>query len=140
MAIQGTRKDQYDVKLIVDGTNLGTFDTLTGGEVDSDELKYKPGGMAPSISLGGSTTIGQVVLGRNYRLQRDHLAVHRLLARVGKAAAVVVKQPLDADGNAYGKPLNYRGVLKRVLPPEVDSMSTDPAILEIEITPEGNVT
>lgn len=140
MAIQGTRKDQYDVKLIIDGVNLGTWDTLTGGEVDSDELKYKPGGMAPSISLGGSTNIGQVVVGRNYRLQRDHLRVHWLLARVGKAVAVIVKQPLDPDGNAFGKALNYRGILKRVLPPEVDSQATDAAILEVEITPEGNVT
>lgn len=140
MAIQGTRKDQYDVKLIVDGVNLGTFDTLTGGEVDSDELKYKPGGMAPSISLGGSTSIGALVLGRNYRLQRDHLRVHWLLARVGKATAVIVKQPLDADGNAFGKALNYRGTLKRVLAPEVDSTSTDAAILEVEVTPEGSVT
>lgn len=133
------RKDQYDTRVSVDGRNLGTFDTMTGGEVDSDELKYKPGGMAPLVSLGGSITIGQVVVSRLYRLQRDHLLVHWLLSRIGKGKVVVNKQPLDPDGNAFGKPLVYRGILKRCLPPEVDSTSTDPALIEIEVTPEGAV-
>lgn len=135
-----SRKDMYDTRVTVDGRNLGTFDVLTGGETDSDELKYKPGGMAPAVSLGGSVTVGQVVISRLYRLQRDHLLVHWLLGRVGKGRTVINKQPLDVDKNAFGKPLVYRGVLKRVTPPEVDSTSTDAATIELEITPEGVVT
>jgi len=134
------RKDQYDTTVSVDGVNLGTWDSLTGGGVDSDELKYKPGAMAPAVSLGGSVTVDQVVVGRLYRLQRDHLRVHWLINRVGKANMVVKKQPLDPDGNAFGKPITYRGVLKRCTPPEVDSTSTDPALLELELSPEGTVT
>jgi hypothetical protein len=136
---QGSRKDQYATRVSVDGVNLGTFDTLTGGEVDTDELKYKPGGMAPQVSLGGLITIGQVVVTRLYQLQRDHLSVHWLISRVGKGVVVINKQPLDPDGNAFGKPLVYRGTLKRVLPPEVDSNATDAAMIEIELTPEGSV-
>jgi len=140
MAINATRQDEYDVRVTVDGINLGTFDTLTGGEIDSEELKYKPGAMAPEVSLGGTTTTGQVTVTRNYRLVRDHDRVHWLLGRVGRGNVVINKQPLDHDGNAYGRPLVYRGILKRVLPPEHDSNTADAAMIEIEVTPHGGVT
>jgi hypothetical protein len=135
------RKDQHRVTVIVDGKNLGVFDVLTGGETDSDELKYRPGGMAPVISLGGVVTVGQLIVSRIYKLQRDHLQVHWLLGRVGKGNVVVNKAVLDPDGNVFGKPLVTKGVLKRVTPPEVDSNATgDAAIIELEITPAGVVT
>jgi hypothetical protein len=134
------RKDMYDTRVSVDGENLGTFDVLTGGETDTDELVYKPGGMAPAVSLGGSTSVGAVVVSRLYQLDRDHLKIHWLLSRVGIGDVVINKQPLDVDGNAFGKPLVYRGKLKRVTPPEVDSTSTDAATLELEVTPAGRVT
>jgi len=134
------RKDQHRVTVIVDGVKLGVFDVLTGGETDSDELKYRPGGMGPVESLGGVVTVGQLIVSRLYKLQRDHLRIHWLLGRVGKGQVVVNKAVLDPDGNAFGKPLVTKGVLKRVTPPEVDSNATgDAAIIELEITPEGVV-
>ena len=135
----GMRKDMFDVTVTVDGVKLGTWDVQTGGESDTDELTYKPGGMAPVVSLGGSITIGQVVISRLFDLQRDNPRIHWLLGRVGKGQVVVNKQPLDGDGNVYGKALVYKGVLKRVTPPEVDSTSTDAATVEMEITPAGSV-
>lgn len=135
------RKDQHRVTVVVDGRKLGVWDVLTGGETDSDELKYRPGGMAPQISLGGTVTVGQVIVSRLYKLDRDHSLIHWLLGRVGKGNAIVNKAVLDPDGNAYGKPLVTTGTLKRVTPPEVDSNATgDAATIEIEITPEGVVT
>lgn len=135
-----SRRDMYDTRVSVDGKNLGTFDVLTGGETDTDELTYKPGGMAPAISLGGSVTVGQVVVSRLYALDRDHASIHWLMSRVGLGDVVINKQPLDVDGYAFGKPLVYRGKLKRVTPPEVDSTSTDAATIELEVTPAGRVT
>jgi hypothetical protein len=135
------RKDQHRVTVVVDGRKLGVWDVMTGGETDSDELKYRPGGMGPQISLGGVVTVGQLIVSRLYTLERDHPLVHWLLGRVGKGKAVVNKAILDPDGNAYGKPLVTKGTLKRVTPPEVDSNATgDAAVIEIEITPEGVVT
>lgn len=134
------RKDQHRVTVSVDGRKLGVWDVLTGGETDSDELKYRPGGMGAQISLGGVVTVGQLIVARLYTLERDHATVHWLLGRVGKGRAVVNKAVLDPDGNAYGKPLVTKGTLKRVTPPEVDSNSTDAAVVEIEVTPQGSVT
>jgi hypothetical protein len=133
------RQDQYDVKVSVDGQDLGTWDKFTGGEVDSDETTYKPGGMAPRISLGGSVNVGAVTVSRLFDLTRDEPIVHWLISRAGKGQAVVSKQPLDVDGNVNGRPLVYSGKLKQVNPPEVDSESSDAALIELEVTPAGTV-
>jgi len=149
MASKGgpTRKDTYTVTVVMKHavagkgdatTDLGVWDGLTGGELDSDEAKYWPGGMAPQVSLGGHRNPGNIVCKRLYRLQRDHDRLNLLLAQVGKATIEVHKLPMDIDGNTYGKPLNYSGKLKRVSPPEHDSTSSDPGIIEIEITPDGD--
>jgi hypothetical protein len=134
------RKDQFDTTVTIDGVLLGTFDSMTGGESDSDSLTYKPGGMAPIVTLGGTVTVGQVIIARLYRLERDHQTIAWLLSRVGKGSMVVKKQPLDTDGNTYGKPIVTSGVLKRVTPPEVDSTSGDAALIELEMTPSGHVS
>lgn len=135
-----SRQDQYATTATIDGEDFGVFDKFDGGEVDTDELSYKPGAMAPKISLGGIPTVGQVTISRLYVLERDHLKVHSLIAKVGKADVVVKKQPLDVDKNAFGRPLVYTGKLKRVQPPPADSESTDAALIEIEVTPGGTVT
>jgi len=135
-----SRQDQYDVTVSVDGLGaLGTFDTFKGGEVDSDEQKYRPGGMADPVSLGGAVTMGNVTVSRNYQLDRDHPSIHALLALVGKSTITASKQPLDINRVPYGRPLIYKGKIKTVTPPEHDSTSSDPAMLEIEFVPTGTV-
>jgi hypothetical protein len=135
-----SRTDQYDVTATVEGMGaLGTFDKFTGGEVDSDEQKYRPGGMADPVSLGGAKTMANVVISRNYVLERDHGNIHKLLSIVGMAWIWVVKQPLDIHKVPYGRPLIYQGKIKMVKPPEHDSTASDPAMLEIEFVPTGTV-
>jgi hypothetical protein len=134
-----SRIDQYDIGVSVDGTDLGTFDKMSGGEVDSEETTYKPGGMGARVSLGGSQNVGTITLSRLYGLTRDHLQVHWLMSRAGKGWVVIKKKALDTDGNVFGEPLVYQGRLKLVHPPDVDSESADPALLELEVTPAGTV-
>jgi hypothetical protein len=134
-----SRVDQYDVRVTIDGRDLGTFGRMAGGEIDSEETTYKPGGMGPRISLGGSVNVGNVTVGILYDLASVHTLVHWLISRVGKATMVVNKQPLDVDGNAFGRALVYSGKLKMVTPPEPDSEANDAAFLELEMTPAGTV-
>ncbi|MBO0881938.1 MAG: hypothetical protein J2P17_16670 [Mycobacterium sp.] len=135
-----SRIDQYSVTVTVEGLGaLGVFDKLTGGDVDSDEQKYRPGGMADPVSLGGAVTMTNIVVSRNYVLERDHPNIHKLLASVGRAWIWVVKQPLDIHKVPYGRPLIYQGKIKNVKPPEHDSTSSDPAMLDIEFVPTGTV-
>lgn len=133
-----SRQDQYSVTVSVTrGTetrDLGIFDKLTGGEKDSEELKYRPGAMGAQVSLGGFTSVGNVTVSRLYDLLRDAPNIGWLLEAVGRADVVATKQSLDTDGNAVGKPLVYGGNLKQVNPPEADSESSDAAMIEIEIS------
>lgn len=136
-----TRKDTFTVRVTIGDRPMGVWDGLTGGELDSDETKYNPGGMAPAVSLGGKRLPGNITLKRLYRLQRDHDSLQFLFDSVGKADCVVSKIPMDIDGNIYSSgnnPLVYKGKLKRVLPPEHDSTSSDAATVEIEIVPQGD--
>jgi hypothetical protein len=135
-----SRQDQYNVTVSIDGMgNLGTWDKFEGGEVDSDEQKYSPGGMAPPVSLGGAVQMGNVTVSRLYVLERDHPVVHTLLSKVGIAQIRVSKQPLDVNKVPYGRPLVYTGKIKTVTPPEHDSTSSDPALIQIEFVPTGTV-
>ena len=134
------RQDQWAVSVEVDGRDLGVFDTFEGGEVDSEETRYRPGGMAPPVSLGGAVTVANVTVAVLYDLARFHNLIHWLIGRAGKGAMVIRRKPLDVDGNVYGDPLTYRGVLKQVNPPAHDSESSDAARLELEMVPAGTVT
>ena len=129
-----SRQDQYRVSVVIDGESTGVWDKVTGFGTDSAETKYKPGGMVPEVPLGGSVSVDNGNVSRLYDLQRDHQNVKRWIAKVGKADVVVNKQPLDIDGNVFGSPLVYTGKLKNCTPPEVDSESSDAALLEIEVS------
>jgi hypothetical protein len=142
--IQATRQDTWQITLSVEHPqnpgsmiNYGVWDKKSGGEVDSEEKVYHPGGMVPPISLGGRKTPGNVTLSRNYRLGRDHDNVQQLFDAVGGSRVVVAQQPLDKQGNVYGRPIVYNGTLKRVTPPEHDSEGSDAAMIEVEITIDG---
>lgn len=135
-----TRTDTYDITVAINGVRFGTFDKMEGGDVDSDEYTYKPGGMGEPISLGGTRNVENVTVRRLYRLGRDHVQSAFLIDLVGKAEVVVTKQPLDVDGNRYGTPIVYSGTLKRVGFPDHDSESTDPGLFELEVTIDGMPT
>lgn len=133
------RQDQWANTVTIDGVPLGVWDTLSGGDVEAEETKYRPGGLSPQISLGGNTTTNNVTLGR--LLGRDDWDfMHDLMAsRVGKAAVTVARQPLDVDGNPFGRPLVYSGVLQNVNPGDVDSNSSDAQVWEITVSTEGSI-
>ena len=141
-----TREDTWHVSVLVedmaagDGSMLdfATWDKQGGGDVDSSDTTYRPGAMGPQISLGGPKTTSNVTASRLYRLERDHAHVGKLVAAVGRGRMTVIKQPLDIEGNAFGKPLVYNGRLKTVKFPTVDSEATGAAMIELEMSVEGD--
>jgi hypothetical protein len=142
-----TRQDTWELTLFIQNPdngnwiNFGIFDKKTGGEVDSEEYKFKPGSMEEDVSLGGRVLTGNVILSRLNRIDRDWSHAQEFINYVGRAKAKVSQQPLDIDGNAGGaKPLVYNGTVKRWSPPEVDSEGTGPALIEFEFTVQGKPT
>jgi hypothetical protein len=131
----GSREDTYSVTVSFDGEDTGVWDKMSGGLVDSNERKYKPGNLGEEISLGGTKTTENVSVSRNYDLERDHVGlVKRLMARTGIAEMRVKKQPLTKEGVPVGDPIVYNGTLKSTSPPDVDSESDEAGMLEIEVT------
>ncbi len=140
----GSREDLYSVSVKITDqagtTYTNVFDKMTGGDVASTETKFRPAnGTADQVTLGGQRTVNNITVTRLYD---DSVSVveHWLLGICGKAAMVVTKQPLDANGAPQGKPLAYSGKLMAVKPPATDSEASTAAMFELEmstVTPIG---
>ena len=77
-----SREDQYNVTVVVGSSvvgQLGTFDKMSGGEIDSEEAKYRPGNMGAEISLGGYRMVTNITLSRLFVQGRDTGVVEQLL-------------------------------------------------------------
>lgn len=133
------RTDQFALTVFVDGKNLGTFDKLTGGDADSEDTKYRPGAMAAQLSLGGATSVSNMTVSRAFDPERDGPLLPFLLASRGLKQAVASLQPLDSDRKPYGRPIVRQGRLKMVKTPEHDSEGNAAAMLELEISSDGDV-
>lgn len=139
-----SRQDQYNVTVTVSyydrdrggvtSKDLGTFDGMSGGEIDSEETKFWPGGMGQQISLGGRKSVSNVTVSRLYDLSRDHPNMGWIAKGVGYGNVIVTKTSLDVYGRSVPDPLIYRGTLKQLTPPEHDSESSDAAMWEIEVS------
>jgi hypothetical protein len=138
-----TRQDTHRITVSVVNqatgkmVKYGIWDKWDGGGVDSDSSNYYPGGMAPPVALGGRTTTDNVTISRLYRLERDHQHIQEWVNAAGKSAAILTRQPLDINGNVFGKPQVYNAVLKKVTPPPLDSTQSGAAIVELEFVVTG---
>jgi len=134
------REDTHILTMTIDGgpgvgiRNLGVWDAKEGGEIDSEENKYKPGGMADEISMGGTKSVGNLTFRRYYDWARDDPHIAWLINRVGNGRGTLGVQMLDIHGNPQGGLLTYGGTLKTFTPPDLDSTSNDPAMLSAEFT------
>ena len=135
----GARVDHFQVEVSLNNQDLGVWDTKEGGETDSEETRYRPGGL-PEESLGGATTVTQITLSRMFRRGRDDDQIADMRSAVGSGQVSIKVMNTDADGNPISTGEVYTGVLKRVGPPEVDSNSSDVAMIEIEVTPNAAVS
>jgi hypothetical protein len=137
----GSRQDQWLNTLTIDGKSYGVWDTMTGGDVEATETKYKPGGMQPETSLGGSTSVSNITLGKLLKAERDWDLIRGLMAaRVGKAECLVARQPLDVDANPVGKPITYSGILNQVNPGDTDASSTSAQTWTIVVSTRGTIS
>ena len=133
MTLSGSRQDTWITYVTLAGVSLGPWDQFSGGEVDSEETKYRPAGYDQEISLGGRKTFTNVTTARYWD---DWIAsIYRWLQRcVGQQRGFIQRVPFTADWIQVGAPQGYGGTLKRVAAPEVDSMGNDAALVEMEFT------
>ena len=134
------RSDTWLNTVSIDGGPSITFDTFKGGDNDSTATNYRPGGMKALKVVGGQSTVSPITMDKSLEMETDWLVIGQLIrASVGKSTVAVSRQLLDADGNPYGTPLQYSGILKQVMPGDTDSNKGDPQIWTIVITPAGTI-
>jgi hypothetical protein len=135
-----TREDTHVLTLTIDRgpaygkKSTGIWDRKEGGEIDSEENKYKPGAMGLEISLGGTVSVGNVTFSRYYDWARDDALIQWIKPGVGRARGYLGVQMKDVNGANKGALMTYGGTLKTLTPPELDSTSNDAAIWSVEFT------
>jgi hypothetical protein len=118
---------------------FGTFDTWEGANVTADNTKHRRGGMGAQVAIGGPVTIEDLTVSRDYDLARDNKNAHWLATAVGRGKAVATKTYLDSDGIKFGSPIVVTGVLIGYNEPNADSDSSDVAMMELVINPDGDL-
>lgn len=134
------RQDQFLVTLAINGIGYGTWDKCTGGESQANEIKYRPGGMEPEQSLGGTVSVTDINVSRLYEVNRDGPNLAAYLAANGRGSAIVSRQPLDMNAHAIGDPIVWTGIVKAVKIPDADGENNAAAMLEIIISPNGIIS
>jgi hypothetical protein len=127
-----SRKDNYRVHAVVDGEDIGLFETWSGGDGDSDDTPYREGD-GSLTNLGGKQSRDPITIGRLVKPERDVPVYHRLDSKRGKVEAVFTKQYVDDEENPIGKPIIRRGRFKKVTDPEADKNSSDASTFSLEL-------
>lgn len=127
------REDQWLIKVGVTGVNLPkvfSWTTMTGGDLDAEDVKTRPGGMLNQISLGGPSTRNDCTLERNYS-NALHPFIVQLENVAGRAAMWASYTPLDGNGNPDGPTVTLTGKLKTVKSPDKNANNTNAAFLQL---------
>jgi hypothetical protein len=118
--------------------DLGTWNTLAGGETTAEIPTDKPGGGGKK-SYGAKPDHSDITITRVRERERDHELDRWLRGQVGRLILEVADQPLDDDDVAWGTPIITRGRLSGVLSTDIDSNGTDLRRIEVTATVEAMV-
>lgn len=128
---------QFQVTLTVDGRVLGEFDAQGGGGTSGDVARHRAGGMGPEKTYAGLTSHGTITLSRVLERERDWELYRWALGRANHARGSAAEQPLDDDGNPWGRPITRVGRIGNVTADDTDSTSSDPRMWSIEFHVEA---
>ncbi len=134
----GFREDSRLVTVWIDWPglgDLGIFAKRGGGDADSEESKFPPGGGQKEIALGGRQTVDNVTADKLVT-PAELPKRNALLDARGKARMVVSDVFIDEDDNPVETGMTWTGKYKKFTYPDADSTSNDPALLQLEMTAE----
>ncbi|MDQ2727576.1 MAG: hypothetical protein M3Y91_06880 [Actinomycetota bacterium] len=125
---------QWLITVNVNGQDLGVWNKMSGGDTQTKMTKERPGGMGTETLYRGLATYSDVTVTRTYQRVRDHETVRLLQQLAGNAPMNVVKQPLDENGQAFGRPIAYTGKLAMVKPGPTDSEAETLTTIELDMS------
>jgi len=113
--------------------NLGVFDKRAGGETMAKPALYRPGGMGPQVAVPALPTFQDLTISKGFDLNKDIPIIAKLMQLSGRANVTVTEQMLDSDGNAFGTPRVWNGILADVNPGIGDGESEVTRIWDITV-------
>lgn len=127
------RSDTARVHLSATGVSLDSvsWDKMEGGDNTAETTNFMPGGMEPSVELGGPPKRSDLTL---TRIWSDTLlnVFKKLDAGTGNMAATATYQVLDANKQPVSNgSITYTGIIKSVARPNYDSSTSTEASLVI---------
>jgi hypothetical protein len=122
LPVGGTELSQL-VTAVVNGTSIGVFDTLTGGDSVAPGAQYRSGGMGIQVSYTTLPKFSDIKITRVLDESVDWELIRTLKQQAGRVAGSVTVQPLDSDGNSYGNSQTSQGMFLGVGSIKVDSNS-----------------
>lgn len=133
MAVTYIRQDQATISvpsLPVSLPFVKSWAALEGGDLESADVKTRPGGMVGQVNLGGPTTRTDCTVTRPYTKEL-HPYIVALEEVAGRGAMAISYTILDAAGNVIGPTVTLRGILKNVTRPNFDSNAEGTAMLAL---------
>jgi hypothetical protein len=136
------RTDQARIQVSIAGVSLDnvSWDKMEGGDNVAPSTNYPPGGMQPSVELGGVPKRNPVTV---ERIWSDTLiAAYKAMDNgAGKLPVTASYTVLDRNGNPVpGSTISYTGVLLETARPNYDSSSSSEAMLKITVGLNGPIT
>ncbi len=107
-----------------------SWTSLMGGDLESADVKTRPGGMVGQINLGGPTTRTDATVTRPYTNEL-HPHIVDLENIAGTAHMTIHYSILDTRGNVVGKTVAMTGILKNVTRPQFDANAENTAMLTL---------
>lgn len=105
--------------------------TLEGGDLESEDVKTRPGGMVGQVNLGGPTTRTDATVSRPYTADL-HPYLWQLEAAAGSGTMHITWTILNSGGFAVGNgTVTLTGILKNVTRPQWDSNANGAAMLSL---------
>jgi hypothetical protein len=136
------RTDQAVIHVTVSGVTIDdlSWDVLDGGDNTAQSVNYNPGGMAPSVAMGGIPKRSPVKVSRVW--SDTLISAYKALDNgTGHLAVTVSYTNLDANGNGVvGSTITYTGILDAVARPGYDSGTASEAKLELTVDCNGAIT
>lgn len=125
------RADMADIRVTLDGVPQGSaWATYEGGELEADDQKTRPGGMARQVAIGGPTARGDVTVTTQFTDSIASIA-KRFENRSGRGRLAVRVTYLDPNGSPTSYTFVRTGIVKSVQIPEVDVNTGDVAFLSV---------
>lgn len=130
--VVGGTDQSYLVTVVMNGTNVGVFDTWSGGDAVAKSNKHRPGGMGDEVAYASLPSFTDMTVGRVLEADRDWDLVGLITQYGGRVPGSITIQPLDADGNAYNSSRTATGVFLGVKGLKADSTSDAIQMYELD--------